>query len=739
VAIRENKSTLNISETHARILQFLQTAQYAEAEKLCAWLIDESLEAVFEPHFYLGVALQFQGKVPHALEVFKFAHGLSPQNVDVMQAIASCLDQLQQYDEAYHQLMLALAIVPQDSNLNANIGAILEKLKKPEEALKYYDVALRLNPKNLTALLNRGSLLATLGRKSEGLVHCQTAYQIHPQVIGTLYNLADALLGLFRYKEALHYCNAGLLMQPRHANLLFMKGLLLSCLRRFDEARSCLAEAQVLDPKVVENTLPYVARMGPHLDVILNPQTLYLDAMYQAQAKCFWEYRADFIAEWQRAILNPYNPIESVSNFEFGFQILSLPLSAEARLKLSKNMADWVQEMAWLQAVPPFSYEPIRNNKIRIGYFSSDFRVHPTGLLSKQIYGLHNKAEFEIYAYSTFNAEVKDHVRQSVEEGCNVFRDVSLLSDRKIAELIHQDEIEILVDLNGYTAKARPMVIAFHPAPIQVSYLAYIQSMGADFIDYSIIDSHVCPVENEWHWHEAIVRLPHSLYVYDTETDCLPTHKMRKDYALPEDTFVFCCLNNCYKIEPDIFDVWMNILLEVPDSVLWLLVTDELAQFNLKNEANIRGVAKERIIFATTLPHSEHLLRYQLADLFIDTFWYGAHTTGLDALWQNLPVLTCMGDNPVSRVGASLLESLELPELIANDFLEYKQKAIYYAKKPLALAELKRKLKQKKMTAPLFNTEQTVKHIESAYKIMSQRYRAGNSPITFDVPYETVN
>ncbi len=739
MAIRENKPPLNISETHARILQFLQTAQYAEVVKLCVWLIDENPEAVFEPHFYLGVALQFQGKVQHALGVFKFAYELSPQNIDVMQAIASCLEQLQRYDEAYNQLMLALVIAPQDGHLNANIGAILEKLKKPEEALKYYDIALELNPKNLTALLNRGSLLATLGKKAKGLVHCHTAYKVHPHAIGTLYNLADALLGMFRYEEALHYCNAGLEMQPRHANLLFKKGLVLSCLRRFDEARSCLAEAQVLDPKVLENVLPFIAKMDSHLDVTLSPQTLYFDAMYQAQAKCFWQYRVDYMAEWQQAILQLDTASQSVANFEFGFQVHSLAFSGEARLKLSQNIAALVQDMAWLQAVHPFSYAPVRNNKIRIGYFSSDFRVHPTGLLSKQIYGLHNKAEFEIYAYSTFNAEVKDHVRQSVEEGCNVFRDVSLLSDRKIAELIHQDEIEILVDLNGYTAKARSMVMAFHPAPIQVSYLAYIQSMGADFIDYAILDSHVCPVENESHWHEKIVRLPHSLYVYDTETDCLPTHKTRKDYALPEDAFVFCCLNNCYKIEPDIFDVWMRILSSVPGSVLWLLATDEFAQMNLKNEAEIRGVAKERLVFATSLDHAEHLLRYQLADLFIDTFWCGAHTTALDALWQGLPILSCMGHNAASRVGGSLLESLEMQELITNDFAEYQEKAIYYATHPTALKALRQKLKNKKMTAPLFNTAQTVLDIESAYKTMSVRYRSGKSPITFDVPYEIVN
>lgn len=743
-----NKIPLDISiaENNARIIHYLQMANYAEAEKLCAWLIGSTETAIFEPHFYLGVALQFQGKVQHALEVFKLAQALRPQNVNVMQAIASCFDQLQRFEEAHSQLMLALADAPQDDIVHANIGAILEKLKKPEEALSYYDAALKINPKNFTALLNRGSLLAHLGRKIEGLAHCRIAHQIHPQAFGIIYNLADALLGMLRYDESLAYCEAGLAMQPRHANLLFKKGLVLSCLKQFDAAHQCLAEAQVIDPTVLENVLPYVKNMDSLIHVYLNPQTLYMDAMNQAQTKCFWQYRAEYIVECQRAILNPDSVANVVDNSEFGFSLLSLPLDGETRLKLNQNIAERVQDMAWLEGLPPFNHEslkqqllnqkPTQNKPIRIAYISSDFRIHPTGLLTKQIYGLHDKSDFEIVVYSTFNADVKDHVRQSVEDNCSVFRDVATLSNQQIAELIHQDNIEILVDLNGYTAKSRSKVMAMRPAPIQVSYLAYIQSMGADFIDYAIVDSQLVPPKNESHWQEKLVRLPHSLYVYDNATNCSATHKTRKDYALPAQAFVFCCLTDCYKIEPNIFDVWMKVLHAVPDSVLWVLVSDDLTQLNLQNEANVRGIAKERIICATSLPHAEHLLRYQLADLLIDTFWLGAHTTALDALWQGLPVLSCVGDN---AVGASLLAALEMPELITYDFAEYQEKAVYYATHPTALKALREKLQEKKMSAPLFNTAQTVRYIESAYKTMSARYRAGLMPISFDVPFEELN
>jgi predicted O-linked N-acetylglucosamine transferase (SPINDLY family) len=346
---------------------------------------------------------------------------------------------------------------------------------------------------------------------------------------------------------------------------------------------------------------------------------------------------------------------------------------------------------------------------------------------------MHDKEQFEIYIYSTFNAPEKENVRLTIEENCDVFHDVSRLSDGAIAQQIYSDEIDILVDFNGYTAKSRSCVMAMRPAPIQVLYLAYLQSMGADFIDYTILDKVIVPLELEPHWQEKIVRLPHSLYLYDIETPITPTKKSRADYDLPEDAFVFCCLNTPYKIEPQIFDVWMEILHAVPHSVLWLLGNDELTIVNLRREARLRNIPDSRIVFAEPLPHAEHLQRYLQADLFIDTYWCGAHTTALDALWQGLPVLCCTAEVSTARVGASFLQVLEMPELVATDFEQYREKAIYYASNPEALAALKQKLANKKMITPLFKPSLTVKHIEKAYQHMWQRHLQELVPETFDV------
>ena len=721
-----------LKDFNARILYFLQNAQYAEAEKLSDWLISDAIKPIFEATFYLGVALQFQGKIERALATFNKALKLSPQHIDLIQAIASCLDQLKRFDESEAQLLVAHKIAPEDAGILANLGSISEKLQKADKALSYYDQALAINPKTYVAMLNRGALLANMGMQLQALAHCRIAHQIHPESIGTLYNLVDALLGVFKYQEALAYADNGLSWQPNHANLLFKKGLILCCLEAFDEAHACLAKAQVLDPKVLANCLPVAAQLGPFVEANLSPEALYLDAMYQAQIKCFWRDRGSYtqaIEQFSQTGLSKNMNF----NHEFGFAILSLAINAEARLRITQSISELTNDMAWLFGAPPFSYKRQNREHLRIGYVSSDFRRHPTGLLSRQIYAMHNKQSMEVYIYSLHNDAIKEDVRLSVERDCKVFHDVATMTDVQIATLIHQDEIDILVDLNGYTAKARTMLFSLRPAPIQVSYLAYLQSMGADFIDYTMLDELVCPKGYDKYWQEKIVRLPDSLYVYDTETPNSTIEKTRSDFGLPEKAFVFCCLSACYKIEPEIFTVWMSILNKVPNSVLWLLSMDELTRDNLQAQALLNGVDKTRLIFAQSLPHKEHLLRYQLADLFIDTYWCGAHTTALDALWQGLPILCCIGKVSSSRVAASFLTVLEMPELITQNFDEYEQKAVEYATNPLLIEALKQKLKEKKVATPLFNTALTVKYIESAYQAMWQRYISGLPPENIDV------
>lgn len=731
-------SASDIRQHNARILSYLQKSQYLEAEKLCDWLLAQLSHqephhlSRFEPTFYLGVALQFQGKVSHALEAFKNALSLKPNHIDVMQAIASCQEQLGQFDASLNTLLNANQLFPNNANILANLGAISEKRNRGQDALNYYNQALTLSPKNYTALMNKGALLGNLGFKLQALAHCELAYQTHPETIGTLYNLVDALLGVFKYDDALALADIGLAKAPQHANLLFKKGLILSAMARYEEAQTCLANAQVLDSKVLVNVMPSLAHFSDYLQAYISPHTLYLDAMYHAQSKCCWHQRNDYLQVMQTLTDNPALKIMYL-NYELAFQCLSLNVNGQQRLKISQSVAKAVQEMDWLMAPPVFSYQPKRSKKLRIGYVSANFRQHPTGILSRQLYGLHDKSTFEIYGYSIYKIEQDDDVSLSIKNGCTVFKDVSMLSDVEIAKEINEDNIDILVNLNGYTADSRNNIFAMRPAPLQVLYLAYLHTMGAEFMDYTLLDAVVAPARLVSDWQETIVRLPNSLYLYDNETNNQNAGYKRQDFGLPDHQFVFCCLSTNYKIEPDIFAIWMHILKEVPDSVLWLLGADELTQFHLVSQAEHFGIEGKRLIFGKRMAHKQHLLRYQLADLFIDTFWYGAHTTALDALWQGLPVLCCIGEVSTARVAASFLETLNMPELITTNFEAYAKKAIEIANNPDLLKALKEKLAFEKDHSPLFNTENTVRHIEKAYELMWQNYCDGNPPIAIDV------
>jgi predicted O-linked N-acetylglucosamine transferase (SPINDLY family) len=327
-----------------------------------------------------------------------------------------------------------------------------------------------------------------------------------------------------------------------------------------------------------------------------------------------------------------------------------------------------------------------------------------------------------------------DQIYQHISKSCDVFREVRNYTAPDLANLIYKDGIDILIDLAGYTTHSRPEVIALRPAPIQISYMGYLESMGPGIVDYAITDVNVYPENGQNFWHEQAIRLPHHVLPYDNQIDNASQDMRRSDYGLPEDGFIFCCLNNSYKIEPEIFAVWMNILSAVPGSVLWLLDKQEQTRVNLQNEAQLRGIDVDRLIFAPIIDMASHCKRYQLADLFLDTLWCGGHTTALEALWQGLPLLTCEGKVVSARLGTSCLRVLDLPELITRTTDEYERKAIYYAQHPAELKALREKLETVRHTSPLFNTALHVKHLEAAYEMVWQRYKAGLPPAQIDVP-----
>jgi protein O-GlcNAc transferase len=364
--------------------------------------------------------------------------------------------------------------------------------------------------------------------------------------------------------------------------------------------------------------------------------------------------------------------------------------------------------------------------KIKIGYVSADFYDHATAHLTFGLYAAHNRQDFEVYGYS-LGPDDQSTYRRHIESTCDRFADVREESAARIAERVANDAIDILVDMKGYTANARPAVFAYRPAPIQVSYLGYPGTSGADFMDYFISDAVATPPGLEEDFTEHIVYLPDSYQINDSTQTISRARVLRADFQLPEDAFVFCSFNTMRKIDRRIFAVWMQILGDAPGSVLWLLREDPAAERRLKVEAAQRGIDPDRLIFADRTGKPEHLARCRLADLFLDTTMCNAHTGASDALWAGLPVLTCPGSSFISRVAASLVCAAGLPELIAQDVDDYRRMAIRLAAQPEMIAGIRNRLEQNRMPCALFDTARYVRNLEAAYRMMFDNYLSGGA------------
>jgi predicted O-linked N-acetylglucosamine transferase (SPINDLY family) len=358
--------------------------------------------------------------------------------------------------------------------------------------------------------------------------------------------------------------------------------------------------------------------------------------------------------------------------------------------------------------------------KIRLGYYSADFYNHATCMLMAELFEKHDKSKFELFAFS-FGPDIKDPMRARVEAAFDQFIDVSTMSDKEIAEFSRMLGIDIAIDLKGSTKDHRFGIFSYRAAPVQVSYLGYPGTMGAEYIDYLIADKTLIPEESQKFYTEKIAYMPHSYQVNDRSRVISDRVFTKQEVGLPEEGFVFACFNSNYKITPDVFDVWVRILQSVEGSVLWLFEDNETAATNLRKEAQKRGLAPERLVFAPKMELSEHLARHKLADLFIDTLPCNAHTTASDALWAGLPVLTCMGESFASRVAASLLHAIEMPELITSSLTEYEKLAVALGNEPQRIQALKQKLENNKLTTPLFDSSLFTKNIENLYTQMSQR------------------
>ena len=586
--------------------------------------------------------------------------------------------------------------MPDFAEAHYNRGNALNDLKRPADALASYDSAIALKPDHAKAHCNRGNALLDLKRPADALASYDRAIVLNPDFAEAHYNRGNALNDLKRPADALASYDSAIALMPDFAEAHCNRGNALKDLKRRADALASYDRAIALKPDLV-------GLEGHRLHTKMH--------------LCDW---SNFDAECSHLMLSVRNGNVNTNPFTF----LNVSSSSSDQLQCAKL---WTTNKYPPSDKPIWQGERYDHDRIRVAYLSADFRQHPVSRLAAGVFECHDKSRFDVTAISLGpddNSEMRQRLKASFEH----FIDANTYSDDQIANLVRSIEVDILVDLMGFTENSRTSVLARRSAPIQVNYLGYPGTMGAQYINYIIADRIVIPENQHEFYSEKIVSLPNSYQPNDRERHVADKIFTRAKMGLPQEGFVFCCFNNNYKILPDIFDVWMRILKQVVGSVLWILETNATASTNLRNEAVARGVNPERLIFAKRMPSSEYLARHQCADLFIDTLPYNAHTTASDALWVGLPVLTCLGETFAGRVAASLLNAIHLPELITTTLEDYERLAIELATNPEKLARIKRKLADNRLTTPLFDTKLFTKHIEAAYSAMYERHKAGLAP-----------
>ncbi len=586
---------------------------------------------------------------------------------------------------------------PGNAEAHCYLGMIACQHGRFAEGAARAQQSLACDPDNPRAHVLLGRALAALGRPDAALASFDRAIALEPGAARAHGHRADLLAELGRNAEAIESYDRALALSPDAVADWFNRGGALIAAGRYEEAIASFQRAAALDPKL------------DRAEVLRAP--LFLSKL----RICDWTNYRDDAAQ----LLSMIRTNEPLS---VPFAALMLPCSPAEQLQCARR---YVQD----QPAPPLLWrgEIYSHDRIRVAYLSADFREHATSHLTAGLFEQHDRSRFEITALS-FGEDDHSAVRRRVAAAFEHFVDVRAKGDQQIAEEMRRLEVDIAVDLMGFTKDHRLGVLARRPAPIQVNYLGYPGTMGAPYVDYIIADGTVIPEEDEACYAERVVRLPGTYQVNDAKRPISASTPSRRDCGLPDDAFVFCCFNNTQKLNPDVFDVWMRVLRAAENSVLWLLEGSVTAAANLRAAAERRGVAARRLIFAgkTSLP--EHLARQRQADLFLDTLPCNAHTTASDALWAGLPVLTQMGAAFPGRVAASLLRAVGLPELIVATPQDYEKRAIELAENPDALATLRRRLAANRATTALFDTALFARRIEAAYTAMYQRYQAGLAP-----------
>lgn len=687
-------------------------------------------------HGNLASCFYDEGDMKTAIRLYKHAIQLEPNFPDAYNNLGNAYRETGLLEESMTCYQQALALKSDHPHAYNNLGNSLKDKGLIKEAVHCYTTAIRLMPSFAAAHSNLASILKEQGRFDQAIAHYQQALLADPKFSDAYSNMGNAYKDLGRLDEAIRCYTTAIKLRPTFADAYSNLASAYKDGGKIEEAIACYRKALELRPYFPD---------------------AFSNLIHSLVLVCDWRTReedfsrmTDLLEDQVRAAMAHSAAVNGASGTEVAvtvpplpavqpFHALVYPLTLTQTRTLSQAYADRCKFNVKVLEMAPFRFRArMPGQRLRIGYMSSDFGNHPLSHLMQSVFGLHDRSQFDVFCYA-LSGDDQSQWRRRITGDVEHFKDVSQLLSQDLAKAIHADGIHILINLNGYTKGARNEVFALQPAPIQVSYMGFCGTMGADYIQYMVGDRTVIPQSCRHGYTESVMYMPHSYFVNDhkqtaqaaLDPDVGPK---RSDYGVPEDKFVFANFNQIYKIDPAVFRTWMRILKRVPHSCLWLLRFPPSGEMNIRAAAAAEGVADDRIIFTNVASKEEHILRGKLADLFLDTPVCNAHTTGCDILWGGTPMVTVPGERMASRVASSLLNAAGLAELVVDSLASYEELAVGLALDLDRLHAIRSKLEDSRISCPLFDTARWVRNFESGLKLAWSKHEMGQVPSDIDVP-----
>jgi len=732
-----------------------------------------------------AVAWHSAGRLPDAESAYQQALRAQPNHPDALHLLGVLHTQTGRRESSIELLAASLAINSVQPVVHANLGNALVALKRYESALASFDRCLALSPHNALAHYGRGNALLALREPTLALENLERAIAVAPNFAEALNTRGSALTKLKRYEEALASYDRALSIKPNHVSALINRamtlldmrnaatalrdflqaialaptsaeahcgaGAALLKLKRKDEAQKSYENALMHALKSTDQTVrnPAEGLSEPNISdtlltcgialAVLNNYQMALtsfrrlkqidpDHDYASGACLHAQLQLRDWTDYGQPVREVIESIERGRNADYPFSFISVCDSPRHQLACARQYAQQIRvavERLW-------NGEKYFHDRIRVAYVSAEFLDHAISYLIAEQLERHDRSRFEVVAISLRNEPASPTGRR-VKAAFEQVYEVGERTDLEIAQLMRELEIDIAVDLMGYTGAHCATIFNYRPAPVQISFLGLPATTGAPEIDYLIADRFLVPEDTQVHYSESVVYMPDCFQVSDNRKIIAAKVPTRMEMGLPKSGFVFCSFHSSYKVNPPLFDIWCRLVHAVANSVLWILAADPLNEGHLIREARARGLEPQRLIFARSLPYPEHLARLPLADICLDTLPFNGGATTSDALWMGLPVLTCVGKSFAARMSGSLLHALDLPELVTANLIEYEERALQFAQDPVKLAQLRSTLARNAKKGPLFDTDRYRRHLEAAYVAMVQRSQQNLPPTSIHI------